>query len=162
KVMDVGTLESGAPYIVMEYLEGEDLARVAKRSGPMQVADVAEYIIQACDGIADAHVIGIVHRDLKPANLFLTRRRDGSPLVKVLDFGISKAPAFNEGSLGITKTSSTLGSPYYMSPEQMKSSKDVDARSDVWSMGVILYKLLAAKLPFESDTLGGLMAQVLQ
>ena len=128
----------------------------------MEVAAVAEYVIQACDAVAEAHAMGIVHRDLKPANLFLTHRPDGGPLVKVLDFGISKATALNGASLGLTKTGSILGSPYYMSPEQMKSSKDVDARSDVWSVGVILYQLLTARLPFESDTLGGLMAKVLQ
>ena len=162
KVMDVGTLETGSPYIVMEYLEGTDLNQLVEKHGPLPFADVAEYVIQACDAIAEAHSLGIVHRDLKPANLFLTRRPDGAPLVKVLDFGISKANALSEAGGGMTKTSTMMGSPYFMSPEQMRSAKDVDARSDVWSVGVIIYQLLTARLPFESDTLGGIMAQVLQ
>jgi tRNA A-37 threonylcarbamoyl transferase component Bud32 len=162
KVMDVGTLESGSPYIVMEYLEGTDLNQLVEKHGPLPFADVAEYVIQACDAVAEAHSMGIVHRDLKPANLFLTRRPDGAPLVKVLDFGISKANPLSEAGGGMTKTSTMMGSPYFMSPEQMRSAKDVDARSDVWSVGVILYQLLTARLPFESDTLGGIMARVLQ
>jgi eukaryotic-like serine/threonine-protein kinase len=162
KVMDVGTLETGSPYIVMEYLEGTDLNHLVEKHGPLPFADVAEYVIHACDAIAEAHSLGIVHRDLKPANLFLTRRPDGAPLVKVLDFGISKANALTESGGAMTRTSTMMGSPYFMSPEQMRSAKDVDARSDVWSVGVIIYQLLTARLPFESDTLGGIMAQVLQ
>jgi eukaryotic-like serine/threonine-protein kinase len=162
KVMDVGTLDSGSPYIVMEFLEGTDLNHLLEKHGPLPFADVAEYVIQACDAIAEAHALGIVHRDLKPANLFLTRRADGAPLVKVLDFGISKANQLGEASGTVTRTSTMMGSPYFMSPEQMRSAKDVDARSDVWSMGVVLYQLLTARLPFESDTLGGIMAAVLQ
>jgi eukaryotic-like serine/threonine-protein kinase len=162
KVMDVGTLESGSPYIVMEYLQGTDLNQVLEKHGPLPFADVAEYVIQACDAVAEAHGLGIVHRDLKPANLFLARRADGSPLVKVLDFGISKANQLGEAGGAMTKTATMMGSPFFMSPEQMRSAKDVDQRSDVWSMGVVLYQLLTARLPFESDTLGGIMAAVLQ
>ncbi len=162
KVMDVGTLESGSPYIVMEFLQGTDLEHLLEKHGPLPFTDVAEYVIQACDAIAEAHGLGIVHRDLKPANLFLSRRADGAPLIKVLDFGISKANQLGEASSAMTRTSTMMGSPYFMSPEQMRSSKDVDLRSDVWSMGVVLYQLLTARLPFESDTLGGIMAAVLQ
>jgi serine/threonine-protein kinase len=163
RVLDVGTFQDNSPYIVMEFLEGTDLAAELERGGPIPLQVVAEYIVQACDAMAEAHAIGIVHRDLKPANLFLTRRADGSPLVKVLDFGISKANPLTDsnGALQMTKTTAILGSPQYMSPEQMKSSRNVDARTDVWSLGIILYELLGGRAPFQSDTLGGLMAMVM-
>ncbi|MDB5212456.1 MAG: Serine/threonine-protein kinase pkn3 [Myxococcaceae bacterium] len=161
RVLDTGTFDDGSPYIVMEYLEGNDLAAELARTGPLAVHLVAEYILQACDAIAEAHALGIVHRDLKPANIFLTRRHDGSPLVKVLDFGISKVTALDAGGLGMTATASMLGSPLYMSPEQMRSSRDVDARTDVWSLGIILYELLSGRVPFAAETLGDLLARVI-
>jgi eukaryotic-like serine/threonine-protein kinase len=162
KVSDVGTLETGAPYIVMEYLDGTDLSGVLESRGTLPHEEAIEYLLQAADGLAEAHALGIVHRDLKPANLFLTRRRDGTPLVKVLDFGISKSSTLNEQGAGaLTKTGGIMGSPLYMSPEQMKSAKDTDARTDIWALGVILYELLGGRAPFDSETLGGLMALVL-
>jgi len=161
RVSDFGTLENGAPYIVMEYLEGSDLAGVLAAHGPMPPDMAVEYIVQACDAIAEAHAKGVVHCDLKPANLFLTRRWDATPRVKVLDFGMSKAPALDEQNAGaLTNTGEIMGSPPYMSPEQMKSAKDTDARTDIWALGVILYELLGGRTPFDSDTMGGMMALV--
>src|ERR1700760_4922495 len=120
RVSDVGTLDSGSPYMVMEYLEGQDLADWVRHSGAMRPADAVEFVLQACEAIAEAHALGIVHRDLKPANLFVTRRVDGSPCVKVLDFGISKLTTPGSTSdMGMTRTSTVMGSPLYMSPEQM-------------------------------------------
>jgi hypothetical protein len=153
RVFDAGLLDDGAPYIVMEYLEGTDLAALLERDGPMAVAQAVDLVLQACEAIAEAHARGIVHRDLKPSNLFLVRRLDGAPLVKVLDFGISKVTAV-EGTAGsLTASGAILGSPYYMSPEQMTSSKTVDARTDVWAIGVILYELLTGKVPFPGETI---------
>ena len=163
RVSDVGTLESGSPYMVMEYLHGEDLAGWVRRNGAMPMADAIEFLLQACEAIAEAHALGIVHRDLKPANLFVTRRVDGSPCIKVLDFGISKvtvpgaAPEF-----GMTKTSTVMGSPLYMSPEQMSSSRDVDLRTDIWALGVILYESLTGRVPFEAETMPQLCGMILQ
>jgi serine/threonine-protein kinase len=145
KVLDVARLDSGAPYIVMELMQGVDLARtIAQRPLPATIA--VEYIMQASVAVAEAHAAGIVHRDLKPANLFVTRRPDGGPLVKVLDFGIAKA--LSESDQRLTLTRAVLGSPGYMSPEQFESPRDVDARADIWALGVTLYQLLSGRLPF--------------
>ncbi len=158
KVIDVGRLEDGAPYIVMEYLEGDDLGALLRRDGPFPVDLAARYVLQAIEAIAEAHAAKIIHRDLKPANLFLTRRVNGDPLVKVLDFGVSKA--LDGTHMALTRSQSLLGSPLYMSPEQMRSSKNVDTRADIWSLGVILYELLTGRYPFESETVPGLVFQV--
>jgi len=162
KVLDVGTLENGAPYMVMEYLAGVDLDQILDRDGPMAVADATDVVLQACEAIAEAHSLGIVHRDLKPANLFATTRADGSRLVKVLDFGISKAVHFGESEAPANLTTSgvVMGSPIYMSPEQIRSSKGVDARSDIWSLGVILYELIAGAPPFDGETLGDMLVKI--
>jgi serine/threonine-protein kinase len=149
RVFDVGKLEDGAPYIVMELMEGRDLANVLDERRTLPVAEAVDLLLQACEGVADAHASGMVHRDLKPGNLFVARDEDGGPLVKVLDFGISKS--LLAGS--VTRTGEIMGSPSYMSPEQMASSKDVDARSDVWALGVIAYEMLAGALPFSGDNL---------
>ena len=150
RVSDVDQLESGAPFIVMELLEGQDLQKVIAQ-GVLPVETAADYVLQACIALAEAHALGIVHRDLKPSNLFLTRRLDGTPLVKVLDFGIAKAPATHD--LGLTNTAAVLGSPRYMSPEQLRSARDVDARTDIWALGVILYELVAGRVPFPATSL---------
>lgn len=160
RVHDVGSMENGAPYMVMEYLEGRDLKAVLKEQGPLP-ADVAMlYLAQVCDAIAEAHAANIVHRDLKPANLFLVRRRNGSPCVKVLDFGISKHLGTDE--VDLTSTNATLGSPLYMSPEQISKSKTVDARTDIWALGVILYELLTGMSPFRGGTALEVVSRILQ
>jgi serine/threonine-protein kinase len=157
RVLDVGRLPGGIPYIVMEYLEGRDLQAVLAEHGPLEVADACEYVLQVCEAMAEAHAQGIIHRDLKPENLFLTTRQDGRPLIKVLDFGISKA----QHAQGPTGTHTALGTPTHMSPEQMRSSRTVDARADIWSLGVILYQLLSQKVPFWGDTITETMLKVI-
>jgi hypothetical protein len=158
RVADVGTFVNGAPYIVMELLEGSDLASLVERQGPLPVQRAADYVLQACTGVAEAHALGIIHRDLKPANLFLTARPDGTPLIKVLDFGIAKAQA--DGNFNLTQTSAVLGSPGYMSPEQLRSARDVDARSDIWAIGVILYELVSGRPPFTGDSITELALRI--
>ncbi|NUO53375.1 MAG: serine/threonine protein kinase [Polyangiaceae bacterium] len=161
-VTDVGRLETGSPYMVMEHLTGKDLEKILEESGPMNTVTAATYVMQACDAIAEAHDAGIVHRDLKPANLFLTKRPSGSPCVKVLDFGISKSVNPDEqGGGSMTRTTAIMGSPYYMSPEQMRSSKNVDARTDIWALGVILYQLTTGRVPFPGDTITEVCSGVL-
>ena len=163
RVSDVGTLESGSPYMVMEYLHGEDLAAWVRRNGALPVPEAIEFLLQACEAIAEAHALGIVHRDLKPANLFVTRRVDGSPCIKVLDFGISKVTVPGAvPEFGMTKTSTVMGSPLYMSPEQMSSSRNVDMRTDIWALGVILYETLTGRVPFEAETMPQLCGMILQ
>jgi serine/threonine-protein kinase len=163
RVTDVGRGDGGAPYIVMEYLEGRDLGDLLAEHGPLPVTDAIEYVLQACEGIAEAHALGIVHRDLKPSNLFLTRRSDGVPFVKVLDFGISKSSSEQLGgpeSPVLTDTKAVFGSPAYMSPEQIRSAKSVDVRSDVWTLGVVLHELLTGRTPFVAETVGGLLSAI--
>ncbi len=163
RVIDVSTLETGAPYMVMEFLEGLDLSQVIDTSGALPVEDVALYVIQACEALAEAHANGIIHRDLKPANLFLAQQAGGSRKIKVLDFGISKTlSATDPGLLGsLTRTSSMMGSPLYMSPEQMKSSRDVDLRTDIWALGVIIYEALTANTPFTGGSIPEISAKIL-
>jgi eukaryotic-like serine/threonine-protein kinase len=158
KVLDAGTLEDGAPYIVMELLDGMDLASELKQRGKLPVADAVACVLQACEAVAEAHAHGIIHRDIKPANLFSTRGAQGARCIKVVDFGIAKVGA--EASLDLTGTSQALGSPLYMSPEQMASTKNVDARTDIWSLGIVLYELLAATTPFAAETIPAVCARV--
>jgi serine/threonine-protein kinase len=160
RIIDVGTLPTGSPYMVMEYLEGGDLSQAVAKGGAMPVAKAVGYVLEACEAIAEAHALGIVHRDLKPANLFLARRAGRDPIIKVLDFGISKS---NEATTsGLTQTSNVLGSPQYMSPEQMMSSKDVDVRADIWALGVILYELVTGAPPFVAETMAEIVYMVTQ
>jgi hypothetical protein len=160
RVLDVGTLPDGTAFMVMEHLLGEDLATVLERRGALPVEETVDLLLQACEAIAEAHELGIVHRDLKPANLFVTTGSDGLPFVKVLDFGISKTIVDVE-NVSVTATSAVLGSPLYMSPEQLASSRDVDRRADVWSLGVILYEMLAGKPPFSGTSYPTLCAAIL-
>ncbi len=161
RVFDVSTLPNGAPYIVMEYLEGGDLAHWLVERGPLPVEQAVEFVLHAAVAVAEAHALGIIHRDLKPANLFCVRRSDGLLSIKVLDFGISKIIA-RAGSIpdaltaqghGVTQGSTMMGSPHYMSPEQMRSSKDVDAQTDIWALGVTLFELLTGRPPFQAESI---------
>jgi serine/threonine-protein kinase len=149
RVYDVGRLPTGEPYIVMEYLEGIDLARKLELEGPQPPQLVAHWMIEACEALAGAHHAGIVHRDLKPDNIFLAQRHDGSICTKVLDFGVSKLPTQSV----MTNASAVMGTPLYMSPEQIASARDVDARADVWSLGVTMYEMLTGVSPFASNSL---------
>jgi serine/threonine-protein kinase len=160
RVIDVDVLPTGAPYVVMEFMDGEDLARILLHSGPLSAEVATGYLLETCEAIAEAHALGIVHRDLKPANLFLARRTGGRPILKVLDFGISKSISASSQNQ-LTKTTAVVGSPLYMSPEQLMSAKSVDVRSDIWALGVVLYELLTARMPFEGDTLPEVIAAVL-
>jgi eukaryotic-like serine/threonine-protein kinase len=160
RVVDVGRLPTRAPYMVMEYLEGEDLSQ-RLLSGPIPVEDAVDYVVQSCEAMHAAHRLGIVHRDLKPANLFLTQRPDGSSLIKVLDFGISKVKTTDAAQLSLTHTQAMMGSPLYMSPEQMRSSKDVSPSADIWSLGVILHELIAGDVPFTGSTFPEVLVQVM-
>jgi hypothetical protein len=161
RVLDVGRLDSGAPYMVMEFLEGSDLGQVLTRDGPMAVELAVALMLQVCEAVAEAHAAGIVHRDLKPENLFLTRTVGGSPKMKVLDFGVSKSTSLTKDGKGaLTRTRAILGSPLYMAPEQMRSSRDVDVRIDVWALGVVLFELLTLRSPFEAETMPELCLKV--
>jgi serine/threonine-protein kinase len=149
EVSDVGELADGTPFLVMELLDGCDLSKIIE-TRPLPVELAVDYLLQASEGLAEAHAHAIIHRDLKPCNLFLAKRRNGTQVVKVLDFGIATA---GDGEVsGLTQTHSVMGSPQYMSPEQLRSAKSVDARCDIWSLGVTLYELLTMRLPFEGTT----------
>ena len=162
RVIDVGTLETGAPYIVMEYLDGGDLGAWLEQRGALPVEQAVEFILHACEAIAVAHGLGIVHRDLKPSNLFCIRQPDGLLSIKVLDFGISKVTglAGSAPDVRMTRTNTVFGSPLYMAPEQMLSAREADTRTDIWALGAILYELLAGKSPFDGDTLPEVYARI--
>jgi serine/threonine-protein kinase len=164
RVLDVGTFENGTNYIVMEHLEGSDMRSWLEEQGAMPVQQAVTFVLQACEAIAEAHALGIIHRDLKPANLFIIRRPDGELSIKVLDFGISKLIGMGTvgatSDLSMTTTRAVIGSPLYMSPEQMKSARNVDARSDIWSLGVVLYEAIAGAPPFDGETIAEICVSV--
>jgi eukaryotic-like serine/threonine-protein kinase len=163
RVHDVSSDPALGPYMVMEFLEGTDLGQMIE-AGPLPIADAVDYVLQACDALAEAHVLGIVHRDLKPDNLFLAKRPAGRSIVKILDFGISKSAPTRRGSGDgghVTTASEAFGTPVYMSPEQLRSSASVDARSDIWALGVVLFELLTAEVPFVGDSVGQLCTSIL-
>ncbi|MFO0593185.1 MAG: serine/threonine-protein kinase [Polyangiaceae bacterium] len=162
RIFDVGTLADDTPYMAMELLEGETLAARIDRIGKLPVDEALGYLWQACAAVEAAHAIGVVHRDLKPDNMFLTRSPQGEVL-KVLDFGISKAMAAtaSDDKQNLTRTTDVFGSPTYMSPEQLKASRDVDARADVWSLAVVLHEMLAGKPPFDGRTVAEIFGAIL-
>ncbi len=157
RVMDVGMMPDGTPFMVMEYLDGNDLNQILRHHGPQPPAIVVDLMLQACEGIAEAHALGIIHRDIKPSNFFITQRPDGSMLLKILDFGISKTPV---GYEDLTGTQTVIGTPSYMAPEQMKSGRSADPRSDIWSIGVVIYQLLTGRPPFYGESYADLVLKV--
>jgi serine/threonine protein kinase len=160
RVLDVGTWREGAMYMVMEYLSGNDLRKMIRSQGPFPIGAAVEYITQVCEGVAEAHAHGIIHRDLKPSNLLVTKRADGSDLVKILDFGISKWTSMGEDEGELTQTGVVLGSPKYMSPEQLFGAGSVDSRTDIWSIGAILYELIAGRPPYDQPSLARICADL--
>jgi len=160
RVLDTGTLADGTPYLVMEHLDGCDLSIELLKHGRLPLSEAVRYVRETCAAVAEAHRVGIVHRDLKPANLFLHVAQGGERSIKILDFGVSKSSA-NHGQISLTRTAALVGSPIYMSPEQLKSSRDVDGRTDIWALGTILVELLTGRAPFDEETIGQLVTAVL-
>jgi serine/threonine protein kinase len=177
RVLDVDRLDDGAPYIVLEYIDGTDLDAHVRKRGRLPLEEAVKYLAQACEGLAEAHAHGMVHRDLKLKNLFLTRRPDGRELIKVIDFGVVKfreegalsAPVSGDDPTAhavpttlatLTGASAIVGSVHYMSPEQIRASNDVDARADVWSLGICLFAMLTGELPFEGNDVATVCAAI--
>jgi len=163
RVLDVARLPNGAPYIVMEKLRGADMAALLEQRKTVPAIEAVGYLLQACEGLIEAHRIGIVHRDLKPENLFLAITPEGIVL-KILDFGISKdlGSAIREGRrTTLTKGGAAIGSPSYMAPEQILAAPNLDARADIWSLGTILFELLTGRCPFQAETVALMYQQVL-
>jgi serine/threonine-protein kinase len=163
RIYDVGQLDDGLPFMVMELLAGQDLSAMLDERHALPEAEAVDYVLQACAGIAEAHRMGIVHRDLKPSNLFVTRRSDGLPLIKVLDFGISKQltdPTSGAAAPTFTNTRTLMGSPNYMSPEQVRDARRVDGRTDIWALGVILQELITDAPVFNGESFPGVCAAI--
>jgi serine/threonine-protein kinase len=167
RVLDVDRLPNGGRYMVLEYLEGQDLHRLVRQRGRIPMPYAATYILQACEGLAEAHALGMVHRDIKLQNLFLTTGADGAPLVKILDFGMVKVSRAETGETGVrekeaslTDPSTIIGSLRYMAPEQLRGEGKLDARADVWALGVCLHYLISGEPPFPEEHLGALYAAI--
>lgn len=159
-VFDAGTLDDGRPYIVMEFLEGEDLGKRLRRLGRIPEETAASYAIHLLSGLADAHGTGILHRDIKPDNLVIVKSKQGEEVLKLVDFGISKPSVARPEMLAMTRADSVLGSPVYMSPEQARGTRHMDHRSDLYSVGVVLYEVLTSELPHDADNFNELMFKV--
>lgn len=158
RVFDMGQTPRGEPFLVMELLQGRDLDAVIADARPLQPQEAIGLVLQASIGVAAAHAAGLVHRDLKPANLYLARQPDGSEVVKILDFGLTKVMA--QGNVGLTQSASSFGTPQYMSPEQIMSAKHVDARCDQHALALILFELLAKRPAYEADTAGAMTVKI--
>lgn len=161
RVIDVGRFENGSPYMVMEFLEGEDLFSMLRREGALSIADTVRFASHAADGLGEAHAAGIIHRDVKPSNLFAARRKKGGSVIKVLDFGIAKTIG-GTGEHGLTATQALIGSPQYMSPEQVRESRTLDARTDIWALGVTMYECLTGRKPFDAPGMVDLCFAIVQ
>jgi serine/threonine-protein kinase len=160
RVLDVGEAAPGAPYLAMELLDGQDLGRCLDARRPLAISFVVDCVVQACEAIAEAHALSIVHRDLKPANLFVVEPNGPEPMVKVLDFGISKSNHGTDRDLRLTSTQAVFGTPYYMAPEVLRAAKNADPRSDVWALGCILYELIGGRVPFPGQSLPEICAAI--
>ena len=159
RVLDVGRTDGGMPYLVLEYMAGCDLCAYVERRGPLPIGEAVDWIMQACEALAEAHAIGIVHRDLKPENLFLSEEADGGFVLKVLDFGISKAPPGSSQRAVTTSPFEIIGSPTYMSPEQLRGLR-VDARADIWSLGAVLHELCTGEVLFAASSMSETFAKI--
>jgi eukaryotic-like serine/threonine-protein kinase len=164
KIVELRKLSSGVPYLVMEWLQGQDLEQELRAyQGRFPIARTIAIAVQCCRALGAAHKKGIVHRDVKPENIFLTERRDGKDFVKILDFGISKIVEANSELFGrpLTWTGSAVGSPHYMAPEQLLGDKTLDARADVYSMGVVIFKMLVGRVPFDAANYQSLVMKII-
>jgi serine/threonine protein kinase len=160
RVLDVGRSDDGLPYLVLEYMEGSDLSTYLEQRGQLPVSEAVDCVLQACEALAEAHAFGIVHRDLKPDNLFLSEEADGNFVLKVLDFGISKAPASRRRGRTLTNPFEVVGSPTYMAPEQIRGEA-VDARADIWALGTLLHELVSGEAPFAAGTVTDTFSMIL-
>lgn len=161
RVLDMGTLEDGRPFLVMELLQGTDLRQVLRNRGALPVREAVGYLMDACNAVIAAHAVGIVHRDIKPSNLIVCPRADGQARVKVLDFGVSKGDLLDRsGELSLTGSDALIGSPQYMSPEQAVGSTDVSTAVDVWGLGVTLYELLSGQPAFSGGSVSALAVKI--